>query len=79
MPFEPEKLYMNIESGRVYHPAPERAGAIGLVRSKIAIDLSPLFHFEKGEECSPTHFTWKNKRYSLESEWCKDKITQAIG
>lgn len=76
--FQPEKLYMNIQSGRVYHPAPEKVGGIGLVRSKIAIEFSSFFNFEKGEEHSPTHFLWKNKKYSLDSEWCKDKIMQSI-
>ncbi|XP_076243628.1 UPF0598 protein CG30010 [Calliopsis andreniformis] len=78
VPFEPEKLYMNVQSGRVYHPAPEKTGGIGLVRSKIAIELSPFFDFEKGEEYSPTHFTWRNKRYTLDSEWCKGKIIKPM-
>ncbi|XP_053998436.1 UPF0598 protein CG30010 isoform X1 [Hylaeus anthracinus] len=76
VPFHPDKLYMNIQSGRVYHPAPEKVGGIGLVRSKIAIEISTLFNFEKGEEHSPTHFLWKNKSYFLDTEWCKDKIMQ---
>ncbi|XP_078046139.1 UPF0598 protein CG30010 [Augochlora pura] len=78
VPFEPEKLYMNIQNGRVYHPAPERAGGIGLVRSKIAIELSTLFNFEKGEDHGPTHFLWKNERYLLDSEWCKDKVLHTM-
>nr|XP_034176096.1 UPF0598 protein CG30010 isoform X2 [Osmia lignaria] len=78
VPFQPEKLHMNVHSGRVYHPAPERAGGIGLVRSKLAIEFSSLFNFEKGEEHSPTHFNWKGKRYSLDTEWCKNKIAQTI-
>ncbi|XP_076634833.1 UPF0598 protein CG30010 isoform X1 [Colletes latitarsis] len=79
VPFQPERLYMSVQSGRVYHPAPEKAGGIGLVRSKIAIEFSSLFSFEKGEEHGPTHFLWKNKRYSLDSEWCKNKILRATG
>ncbi|XP_076647800.1 UPF0598 protein CG30010 isoform X1 [Halictus rubicundus] len=78
VPFEPEKLYMNIHTGRVYHPAPERAGGVGLVRSKIAIEFSALFNFEKGEEHGPTHFLWKDESYSLDSEWCKDKMLQTM-
>ncbi|XP_015440434.1 PREDICTED: UPF0598 protein CG30010, partial [Dufourea novaeangliae] len=78
VPFEPEKLYMNIQTGRVYHPASDKAGGVGLVRSKIAIEFSSLFNFENGEEHSPTHFVWKNQRYSLDSEWCKDKVLQTI-
>ncbi|CAK9799232.1 UPF0598 protein C8orf82 homolog [Anthophora quadrimaculata] len=78
VPFEPEKLYMNVESGRVYHPAPERTGGIGLVRSKIAIELSTLFNFEKGEENGPTHVFWNDKKYAVNTEWCKNKVLQAI-
>ncbi|XP_076375112.1 UPF0598 protein CG30010 isoform X3 [Megalopta genalis] len=78
VPFEPGKLYMNIRTGRVYHPAPERVGGIGLVRSKIAIELSTLFKFEKGEDHGPTHFLWKDERYLLDSEWCKDKVLQTM-
>lgn len=49
------------QSGRIYHPAPKKAGGIGLVRSKIAIELSSSFNFEEGEEKGPTHFFWKDK------------------
>lgn len=78
VPFEPERLVMNIDSGRVYHPAPDKAGGIGLVRSKIAIELSAFFSFENGEQCSPTHFTWKNKKYTLDGTWCEDKVMQDV-
>ena len=47
--FDPSNLYMNPLSGRVYHPANERFGRIGLVRSKLAIELSKHFIFENGE------------------------------
>lgn len=74
VPFEPTKIFMDTASGRVYHPAPEKAGGIGLVRFKIAIELSSFFKFENGEEHPPTHFEWKGKAYVLETEWHKDKI-----
>ncbi|XP_393829.3 UPF0598 protein CG30010 [Apis mellifera] len=77
VPFEPKKLYMN-QSGRIYHPAPKKAGGIGLVRSKIAIELSSSFNFEEGEEKGPTHFFWKDKMYTLDCNWFKDKILLAI-
>lgn len=78
VPFQPEKLHMNVHSGRVYHPAPKRAGGIGLVRSKLAIEFSSFFNFENGEEHSPTHFNWKDKKYSLDTEWFKGKVTPTI-
>ena len=54
------------ESGRVYHPAPEKYGGVGLVKSKIAIEFSKYFIFGDGGEMEPPiHFTWKGKRYDL--------------
>ncbi|XP_050454565.1 UPF0598 protein CG30010 isoform X4 [Cataglyphis hispanica] len=78
VPFEPQKLFMNINTGRVYHPAPEKTGGIGLVRSNIAIEFSAFFDFENGQENAPTHFMWKDKRYELDKIWYKDKLTRGI-
>lgn len=70
--FEPAKIHMSPDTGRVYHPASEQYGGIGLVRSKLAIEFSSSFEFERGEEESPTHFTWNSTRYQLNSEWLKN-------
>lgn len=70
--FEPQKLYMPAESGRVYHPAESQYGNVGLIRSKMAIEFSKFFEFELGEHEPPTHFTWNGIRYTLENEWIKD-------
>ncbi|CAL1679027.1 unnamed protein product [Lasius platythorax] len=78
VPFEPQKLFMNVNTGRVYHPAPEKTGGIGLVRSKIAIEFSAFFDFENGQENAPTHFTWKDKRYELDTVWYRGKLTRDI-
>lgn len=63
--FEPEKMIMLPRTGRVYHPAPQRVGGIGLVRSALAIEFSKSFQFDNGEYNPPTHFTWNNKKYAL--------------
>lgn len=68
VPFEPDKIYMHPENGRVYHPGPERTGAVGLVTSKLAIEFSKSFTFKEGCE-SPTHFTWNGTEHKLCSEW----------
>lgn len=65
---------MNIKTGRVYHPAPDKVGGIGLVRSKLAIEFSASFTFKNGEENGPTHFTWKDMIYKLDTDWYKDKL-----
>ena len=56
-------------SGRVYHPAPEKAGGVGLIKSSIAIELSKSFEFASDDETlAPTHFTWRNTRYTLNNK-----------
>ena len=65
LPFEPEKVCMYPESGRVYHPAPIKTGGVGLVRSVLAIELSKHFEFDDGEASPPTSFTWKEVHYRL--------------
>ncbi|XP_017776708.1 PREDICTED: UPF0598 protein CG30010 [Nicrophorus vespilloides] len=67
--FEPEKIFMLPETGRVYHPAPERAGSVGLVKSKLAIEFSKYFTFDNGENNPPTHFTFKDVNYKLKNDW----------
>ncbi|XP_011310635.1 UPF0598 protein CG30010 [Fopius arisanus] len=79
VPFQPDKIFMSTNSGRVYHPAPETTGGIGLVRSKLAIEFSNSFEFLKGEESDPSHFTWKGTRYTLDSDWYRDKISNREG
>ena len=68
MPFEPEKVCMLPKSGRIYHPAPENGGGVGLIKSSIAIELSTMFEFASSEMEPPSHFTWKGKRYTLTNE-----------
>lgn len=67
--FEPEKIFMLPETGRVYHPAPKQAGSIGLIRSKLAIEFSKYFQFENGEQNPPTHFTYNGVLYELDVDW----------
>ncbi|KAF7992993.1 hypothetical protein HCN44_005774 [Aphidius gifuensis] len=74
VPFQPSKICMNIKTGRVYHPASEKIGGIGLVKSKFAIELSPYFEFTNGEDKHPTHLTWRGKRFVLDSQWYHDKL-----
>ena len=73
VPFRPEALYMHPTSGRVYHPCPELAGGVGLVRSALAIELSPFFLYEQEEQQQdqseqPTHFLWAGGQHVLTNE-----------
>uniref|UniRef100_A0A3B3DKN4 Chromosome 8 open reading frame 82 n=1 Tax=Oryzias melastigma TaxID=30732 RepID=A0A3B3DKN4_ORYME len=70
VPFRPEALYMHPASGRVYHPCPERTGGVGLVRSALAIELSPFFVYppESSQSGQPTHFLWGEEKHTLTNE-----------
>ncbi|XP_055920361.1 UPF0598 protein CG30010 [Eupeodes corollae] len=72
--FHPDKIFMKPDSGRVYHPAWPEVGGIGLVRSKLAIEICKYFEFDKGEDNPPTHFTWNGQRLHLDNEWINDTI-----
>lgn len=72
--FEPEKVFMLPETGRVYHPAPERTGSVGLIRSKLAIEFSKYFSFDNGEGMPPTHFSWGGKVYELNTKWYEEAM-----
>ncbi|NWT07529.1 CH082 protein, partial [Mionectes macconnelli] len=70
VPFQPEKLLVLPENGRLYHPAPRRAGGVGLVRSALASQWSSRFQFPAGpgEAPAPTHFLWEGRSYRLDGE-----------
>lgn len=76
--FEPQKIFMLRETGRVYHPAPERAGYVGLIRSKLAIEFSKHFRFENGEQNPPTQFTYNGVMYNLDNSWYHKAINKKM-
>ena len=71
IPFQPNHLLMFPASGRVYHPGPEKTGGVGLVKSSLAIELSP--HFRYGEPSGrepaqqPEGFFWKGHTHKLDN------------
>ena len=72
-PFQPEKVCMLPESGRIYHPGPEKVGGAALIKSSLAIELSPYFEYRKGVQDNdpPTHFNWKGICYELDNSMWK--------
>ena len=68
-PFQPTKVCMLPESGRIYHPGPQKAGGVGLIKSCLGIELSSHFEYEQGseEKDPPSHFNWKGVRYELDN------------
>ncbi|EDO32465.1 predicted protein [Nematostella vectensis] len=67
--FQPSKICMLPESGRVYHPGPEKAGGIGLIKSSLAISLSSYFEYKAGssDEDPPSHFNWNGELHELDN------------
>ena len=68
VPFQPSKLCMLPGGGRVYHAGLERLGGVGLVKSSLAIELSPFFVYEQGasEYSVPTKFRWRGSTWDLD-------------
>lgn len=65
VPFEPARLLPLAANGRLYHPAPERAGGVGLVRSALAFELSACFEYAPGVSALPSHVRWQGRRLAL--------------
>lgn len=65
VPFEPARLMPLATNGRLYHPAPERAGGVGLVRSALAFELSACFEYSPGASALPSHVRWQGRRLAL--------------
>ncbi|XP_063256708.1 UPF0598 protein C8orf82 homolog [Prinia subflava] len=68
VPFQPGMLAVLPENGRLYHPAPERAGGVGLVSSALAAEWSSGFRFGDGPHEPPTEFLWEGRSYRLSGE-----------
>ena len=71
IPFQPSHLLMFPASGRVYHPGPAKTGGVGLVKSSLAIELSPYFRYsahpgESGQQ-QPEGFSWKGHTHKLDN------------
>ena len=75
--FTPERICMTT-TGRVYHPAPEKVGGIGLISDKLSIEwpAEKRFEFENGEHNPPTHFNWSLKRMPLDNELIQKLISR---
>lgn len=92
VPFQPWALIMDQQNGRIYHPGPEKAGGVGLVKSSLALQLSRSFVVppsgdSAGESANsdddevlfpkPSHFVWNGVKYTLEyAPHLLDKLKQ---
>lgn len=68
-PFQPQKLCMFPVTGRIYHPADQRYGGIGLIKSSLGIEISQHFEFKdrNHETDPPSHFHWNGTIYELDN------------
>jgi hypothetical protein len=69
VPFQPQKLCMLPEGGRVYHAGPDKLEGVGLVKSSLAIELSRFFVYEEGacsESSSPVGFRWRGRTWTID-------------
>ena len=68
LPFQPEKLCMLPDSGRVYHTGPTLLGGVGLVKSSLALEFSRFFVYEEGvsESHPPVAFRWRGRTHTLD-------------
>ena len=68
--FEPQKICMVPETGRVYHPAERMPEGVGLISDKLSILWTEerRFIFEDGELNPPTHFVWNREKLTLTNE-----------
>lgn len=78
IPFQPSRLLMFPASGRVYHPGPEQAGKVGLVKSSLSIELSQYFRYSagSGDSAQPVGFSWKGHTYKLDNAQLMDALNQ---
>ena len=64
-PFQPQKLFMAVSSGRIYHEGPNKLGGMGLIKSSLGIELSNFFVYEATDRTTPVGFKWKGSCYKL--------------
>ena len=69
VPFQPNKLCMLPLNGRVYHPASDKVGGVGILKTSLAVRFSSNFVFSNcsSENDPPTHFSWKGEKIQLDN------------
>lgn len=68
--FQPSEVAMDPNTGRVYHPASEKCGSVGLIADKLSIlwTQEKRFVFGNSEEQPPTQFIWDGKEITLSNK-----------
>ena len=67
--FEPEKLYVKPDTGRIYHPLSEKFHTgIALIKDAIAERLSTHLIYNDKTDGLPIGIEWKGKLYKLKKD-----------
>ena len=67
IPFQPEKLFVKPDTGRIYHPLVETFHtSFALIKDSIAERLSSHLIYDEKTDGSPISIEWKGKIYSLQ-------------
>jgi len=70
VPFDVRQLTMRT-NGRIYYPAAEKYGGIGLIASDLAIRFGALFIFNDENREYPTHIRWNGEVVALDPNSCQ--------
>ena len=67
--FQPDKILMVPDTGRVYHPGPGHCGGVGLISDKLAIQWTQEHRFVFGdtESDAPIGFIWDDTEHVLDN------------
>ena len=69
IPFEPEKLYIKPDTGRIFHPLSEKFHTgMALIKDAIAERLSTHLVYEDKADGVPISIEWKGKMYNLKKD-----------
>ena len=83
--FEPWAVVMDESNGRIYHPAAEKAGGVGLVKSALALQIASRFVYPRSESgaertpiSKPTHFIWNGTQYELDYKLITNRLLSHV-
>ncbi len=69
IPFQPERLYVKPDTGRIYHPLSEKFHTgIALIKDSIAERLSSHLVYDDKTNGVPISIEWKGKMYMLKKD-----------
>jgi hypothetical protein len=78
--FDPQKIYVKPDTGRVYHPLPEKFHTgIALIKDAIAEQLSSHLVYDPASDGVPISIDWKGKVYELKKDENIEKLVLEHG